>query len=210
MMRTSTAGRRVPSGMRVTLWLLGVLWLGGAAAVVGQPASRVIEDFGRDDGVSPLGTRWMGFTDRVMGGVSDQQVTLEEIDGRRALRLRGQVRLENNGGFIQVALPLAGAREAMDASGFGGVRLLVRGNGEQYAVHLRTTAARLPWQYYEATFTAGPAWTTVDLPFERFAPQALSRPIDPASLTRVAVVGAKRAFTADVAVARIELYANGR
>jgi hypothetical protein len=195
--------------MRVTLWLLGALWLGGAAAVVGQPALRLLEDFARDDGVSPLGTRWMGFTDRVMGGVSDQQVTLEEIEGRRALRLRGQVRLENNGGFIQVALPLAGPRAAMDASGFAGVRLLVRGNGEQYAVHLRTTATRLPWQY-EATFTAGPEWTTVDLPFDRFTPQALSRSVDPARLTRVAVAGAKRAFAADVAVARIELYADGR
>lgn len=196
--------------MRVTLWLLAALWLGGAAIVAGQPASLLIEDFGRDDGVSSIGTRWMGFTDRVMGGVSDQQVTLEEIEGRRALRLRGQVRLENDGGFIQVALPLAGAREAMDASGFTGVRLQVRGNGEQYAVHLRTSATRLPWQYYEATFTACPEWTTVDLPFSRFTPQALSRSMDPARLTRVAVVGAKRAFAADVAVARIELYAGGR
>jgi hypothetical protein len=196
--------------MRITPRLLAALWIGGAAVVVGQPASRLIEDFSRSDGVSPLGTRWMGFTDRVMGGASDQQVTLEAIDGQRALRLRGQVRLENNGGFIQVALPLAGAREAMDASGFGGVRLLVRGNGEQYAVHLRTSATRLPWQYYEATFTAGPAWTTVELPFERFTPQALWSPIDPARLTRVAVVGAKRAFTADVAVGRLELYADGR
>ncbi len=196
--------------MRVALWLLGALWLGGIAVVAGQSASLLIDDFERGDGVSFIGTRWMGFTDRVMGGVSDQQVTLEEIEGRRVLRLRGQVRLENNGGFIQVALPLAGAREAMDASGFAGVRLQVRGNGEQYAVHLRTSATRLPWQYYEATFTAGPEWTTVDLPFSRFTPQALSRSMDPARLTRVAVVGAKRAFAADVAVARIELYAGGR
>lgn len=196
--------------MRVALWLLGALWLGGIAVVAGQSASLLIDDFERGDGVSFIGTRWMGFTDRVMGGVSDQQVTLEDIEGRRVLRLRGQVRLENNGGFIQVALPLAGPREAMDASSFTGVRLLVRGNGEQYAVHLRTSATRLPWQYYEATFTAGPEWTTVDLPFSRFTPQALSRSMDPARLTRVAVVGAKRAFAADVAVARIELYAGGR
>ena len=196
--------------MRGTAWLVAAIWLAGAAVITGLPASRLIEDFGRTDGVSPLGTRWMGFTDRVMGGVSDQQVTLEEIEGRRALRLRGQVRLENNGGFIQVALPLAGPRDTMDASGFRGVRLQVRGNGEPYAVHLRTSDARLPWQYYEASFKARPAWTTVDVPFERFVPQAMSRPLDPARLTRIAIVGAKRAFTADVAVARIELYADGQ
>ena len=77
--RTATGARRVPWGMRSTPWLLAAIWLAGAAVVIGLAASRLIEDFGRSDGVSPLGTRWMGFTDRVMGGVSDQQVTLEDI-----------------------------------------------------------------------------------------------------------------------------------
>lgn len=196
--------------MRVRGMLAVVAVAAGVTLAAADRPSMLIEDFTRADGVSPLGTRWMGFTDRVMGGVSDQDVSLGEIEGRRALRLRGQVRLENNGGFIQVALPLAGPGAAMDASAFAGVRLTVRGNGEQYAVHLRSSATRRPWQYYEATFTAGPAWTTVDLPFDRFTPQSLGQSLDPSRLTRVAVVGSGRAFAADVAVARIELYAAPR
>ena len=67
----------------------------------------VVDGFSRDDLISRLGTPWRGFSDQVMGGISKETIALAEIDGRRALRLTGDVRLENNGGFIQTALDLA-------------------------------------------------------------------------------------------------------
>ena len=166
-------------------------------------APLLLDDFSRPDGRSALGTTWRAFTDQVMGGVSTQSVGRETVEGERALRLRGEVRLDNNGGFVQVALDLGGPR---DASAFEGLRLRVRGNGEGYAVHLRSRDTRLPWQYYEAAFTATPQWSEVELPFDDFAPQALRTPLDRRALLSVGIVGSKRAFQADVAVSRIELY----
>lgn len=163
----------------------------------------LLDDFSRPDGRSALGTAWRAFTDQVMGGVSTQSVTRETVEGEKALRLRGEVRLDNDGGFVQVALDLGGPR---DASSFQGLRLRVRGNGERYAVHLRSRDTRLPWQYYEATFTAGPRWSEVELPFDAFAPQALRTPLDRRALLSVGIFASKRAFQADVAVSRIELH----
>jgi hypothetical protein len=165
----------------------------------------LIDDFSRED-VSALGTRWQAFTDRVMGGLSNGRASFETIEGKRCLRLRGEVSLENQGGFIQAALPLAEEDGAFDASGYRGVRLWARGNGTAYYVHLRTDDSRRPWQYYAAAFEAGPDWKAVDLPFAAFTPENLDRALDARRLRRLAVVAAKKAFSADVAVARIEFY----
>jgi len=165
----------------------------------------LVDDFSQE-GISALGTRWQAFTDRVMGGLSNGRALFETIEGKRCLRLRGEVSLENQGGFIQAALPLAKEDGALDASGYRGVRLWVRGNGTAYYVHLRTGDSRLPWQYYAAEFEAGPGWKAIDLPFSAFAPENLDRAIDTRRLKRLAVVAAKKAFSADVAVSRVEFY----
>jgi hypothetical protein len=153
--------------------------------------------------------RWRGFSDQVMGGVSREHVTVETLDAQRCLRLRGEVRLENNGGFVQVALPLDHGGAPLDAQAYAGVRLLVWGNGEEYRLHLRTAACRRPQQFYWAPFVAGPAWQRVELPFTAFQPKWLDAPLDPAALTRLGIVAYGRRFSADVAVARVGLFGQG-
>jgi hypothetical protein len=150
--------------------------------------------------------RWRGFSDRVMGGISREQVSVEELAGRRCIRLRGEVRLENNGGFVQMALPLDAGGESFDADDFQGIRLLALGNNEEYLVHLRTTQTRLPWQYFRAPFVAGPAWHSVDIPFTAFQPERIAARLDPRRLSRLGIVAYGRRFTADVAVAQVSLY----
>ena len=186
---------------------LTVLWLAAAlvSMAVAAPTVLLIDDFSRE-GVSALGTSWQTFTDRVMGGVSDGQAAFETLDGKRCLRLRGRVSLENQGGFVQTALPLAKEGGSLEVSAFKGVRLLVKGNGHKYYIHLRTDDTRLPWQYYAAGFDAGPDWTSVDIPFSAFEPENLRPALDTRKLRRLAIVAAKKAFAADVAVARIEFY----
>lgn len=160
-----------------------------------------IDDF--TDTTSALGTRWTTFTDRVMGGVSDATATLETLDGTPCLRLRGRVRLERNGGFIQVALPLDRTGAPFDASRFRGLAFLARGTGHTYYVHLRSRDTTLPWQHHAAAFRAGPSWAPVQLPWSAFAPQGLRAPVDPAALLRLGLVAAKAAFDADVAIAAL-------
>ena len=166
----------------------------------------LIHDFSNRNTTSQLGTSWRAVSDRVMGGVSLPEIVLDEIDGHACLRLTGDVRLENDGGFIQASLDLAPADGALDASAYRGIRLVVRGNGESYSVHLRTPANVRPWQSYRSHFMARPEWKTVDLPFWAFTPHRLETALDVTRLRRVGLVAIGRAFSADLAIAKIELY----
>ena len=165
-----------------------------------------IDTFADTDLRSHLGTPWRPVSDAVMGGVSRAYVARDWLDGRPCLRLRGDVRLENNGGFIQAALDLSPSGTGLDASAYRGLRLVVRGNGEQYSLHLRTPDNSRPWQSYRAHFTAGFHWQSIDLPFESFAPYRLDVPLDITRVRRIGLVAIGRAFHADLAVAEIAFY----
>ena len=166
----------------------------------------LIDDFSNTEGVSSIGTRWRMFTDRVMGGLSKASSSYEVIEGRSCLRLQGTVSLENDGGFVQVALPLDGNGQFFDASEYTGVRLWSLGNGEMYHVHIRTSQSRLPWQYYSAEFTADGEWNKIEIPFDLFRPESLDDPLNVQKLIRIAIVGIEKEFKADVAVSRLEFY----
>ncbi len=188
-------------------WLLAAALLLGAgiAARAGSDA-MLIDDFSRQDFVSKLGTQWRAVSDRVMGGVSQASLAYDAVDGNSCLRLTGDVRLDNNGGFIQAALDLAPPGQRLDASGYTGIRLVVRGNAQQYSLHLRTPDAIRPWQSYRAHFNAGPAWETIDLPFDAFVPHRLEPALDTKNLIRMGLVAIGREFSADLMVARVSLY----
>lgn len=185
------AARRMMQGMRRLLVVCIVLL---ASPLM---ADTVLEDF------DPPGD-WTFFTDQVMGGVSTGGAEIAVIEGRRALRLTGDVSTENRGGFIQARKDLPDGLPA----GTEGIRLRVRGNGERYFVHLRTGGTVLPWQYYQAPFQTGADWTEVDIPLEAFDPSgALLRATPrPEGVRSIAVVAYGRDHEAEVSVARIEAY----
>ncbi|MFN3662384.1 CIA30 family protein [Yoonia sp.] len=145
---------------------------------------------------------WEYIADRVMGGVSAGQMTQEMVQGRMATRLCGDVSLENNGGFVQIASDLPD----IDASGWDGIMLDLCGNGESYDIRLRTDQLTRPWQSFRADFTARPDWQSLTFPFADFTPQKHDIPFDPAALRRVGILAIGRAFVADVAVAGLRLY----
>ena len=64
----------------------------------------LLDDFSGE--LSAVGTRWEGFTDQVMGGVSEMSARIQSDGADNFLHLSGTVSLENNGGFIQVRLRL--------------------------------------------------------------------------------------------------------
>lgn len=65
-------------------------------------------------------------SDQVMGGVSMAHLTREIFDGRISNVLRGMVRMENNGGFIQMATNLKRDGTTVDVSKYDGLELLVQ------------------------------------------------------------------------------------
>ena len=171
-----------------------------------KAADMLFDDFTSDTLITKVGTQWRGVSDQVMGGVSQATVTRQNEAGRTFLRLSGDVRLDNNGGFIQAAANLASSDSTFDASGYTGIRLEVRGNGEQYSLHLRTPDNTRPWQSYRAHFTAGPDWRVIELAFADFKPYRVDAPLDTSNLRRMGLVAIGRAFMADLSVSNISFY----
>ncbi len=166
----------------------------------------LLDDFSSSELASNLGTRWRAVSDAVMGGISQAAMRYDRLDGRRCLRLTGEVRLENNGGFIQMALDLADSGRYFDASDFKGLRVTVRGNGERYSAHLRTSDTARPWESYRFHFRAAPVWEEIDLPFEQFQPHRVKATLDVKRLRRLGLVAIGRRFDADLAVSKLSLY----
>jgi hypothetical protein len=171
-----------------------------------QPAARVIDDLSRDDLVASIGTRWQLVTDRVMGGVSDGTLVRETVSGRPALRMRGDVSIENHGGFVQMALDLAPDGGVVDAGAWAGIELDVIGNDENYGLHLQTDAVERPWQSYRQSFRPGASWRTVQLAFADFLPHRIEVPLDIRRLRRIGLVAIGREFTADLAVGSVRFF----
>jgi hypothetical protein len=170
---------------------------GGGGMLV---TSAIIDDLGREPPVAATGSNWQLVTDQVMGGVSRGTMARETIAGRAAIRMRGEVSLESNGGFIQIALDLSPDGGSVDASAWSGIELDVCGNDEQYGVHLRTDALWKPWQSYRQIFTARAKWQTVQLPFDDFVPHRTDIPLDTRRLRRIGLVAIGRAFSSDLAL----------
>jgi Complex I intermediate-associated protein 30 (CIA30) len=170
---------------------------GGGGVLV---TSAMIDDLSREPPMAAIGSNWQLFTDQVMGGVSKAIMIRDAIAGRAAICMRGDVSLENNGGFVQIALDLSPDGRVVDASAWSGVELDVFGNGEDYGVHLRTDALTRPWQSYRQIFTAHAEWRTVQLPFDHFVPYRTDVPLDTYRLRRIGVVAIGRAFSADLAL----------
>lgn len=171
-----------------------------------KPHTSVIDDLSRDAPMATIGTNWQVFTDQVMGGVSRGTMVRETVSGRLAIRMRGEVSLDNNGGFVQMALDLAPEGGALDAGAWRGIELDVSGNGEEYGVHLRTTNLRRPWQSYRQSFTAASKWQTIQFPFDRFTPYRTDIPLDARELRRIGIVAIGRAFSADLSLGALRYY----
>lgn len=176
-----------------------------ASAVLMADDTLIIDDRRSGGFKSTLGSTWRVVTDNVMGGVSSGEIALKTVDNRACVCLKGDVSLENRGGFIQAALDIEDT-VAADASGYAGILLEVYGNDEEYNLHLRTDDVWLPWQSYRATFSAPSQWQTVRLPFLEFDSYRIGRKLDLKHIERIGLVAIGRAFTADLCISRLEFY----
>lgn len=149
---------------------------------------------------------WRLVTDAVMGGVSRGSIAKETLEGREAVRMRGDVSTENNGGFLQIALDLAPETGSFDAGGFTGLEIDVLGNHESYGAHLRTMDLTRPQQSYRQSFVTTPDWQTLQLPFVQFMPYRTDIRLDVRRLRRIGLVAIGRESAADLAVARLGVY----
>ena len=157
---------------------------------------------------STLDTEWEGFTDQVMGGVSEMTISrVKKADGNY-IKMRGRVSLENRGGFIQIRLKLTKSFKPFDGSSYRGIRLLARGVGSGYYIFLRTTATIFPWKYYAAPVPVSDEWQIIDIPWASFEPGDYGslRKFRPDKLKSIALVAYGKEFNADIELKEIGLY----
>jgi hypothetical protein len=167
----------------------------------------IIDDRSSVGPVSRLGTQWRLVTDDVMGGLSRGTLTIDEYKGKNCLRMRGDVNTENNGGFVQIALPLS-QKGSFDASAYAGIEIEVAGNDETYNIHFRTASLWFPWQSYRYSFIASPDWQTYRIPFAGLTKYRTFQDFSKDEIIRIGLVAIGRDFKADVCLATIKFYSN--
>ena len=183
-------------------------WIAAAAQEVPRMSEGrlVLSDFEAEQEIILPNARWRGFSDRVMGGVSDAELNKATVAGKRCIRLTGRVTRDNGGGFIQMALHLGSGGAAFDGSAYAGVELLVYGNDEDYNVHVRTADCGWYDESYRTTVRVESRWQQLRLPWTGFTANGVSVPLNPARLQQIALLGWMREFTADIALAQAALY----
>ena len=169
-------------------------------------AVEIIDDFSQQPPLASNGECWALISDGVMGGVSQGTMGRAQIEGRPAIRMQGEVSLENNGGFLQMAIDLGAQGTSVDASDWAGIEIDVIGNGEAYNLHLRTADVERSWQSYRHALTAPDVWTSIRLPFAGFTRHRIEAPLDLRKLRRLGIVAIGRAFKADIAIGGLRFY----
>ena len=171
------------------------------------------------------GNNWRYVSDRVMGGVSDGQVFLEQDGEVIYARLTGNVSTRNRGGFIQLNSSTSSTYDPLmiqsvrnsekNDKELQGVRLNVRGNGEIYYIFIRTNETRSFSDYYQASFVADADWEMIDLPFDEFVRNGTNiAGSDTVSDSKLAakdirsfgIVAYGRDFLADLSVSKVDFY----
>ena len=86
--------------------------------------SGIIDDLTESFPITSSGTQWAGVTDKVMGGSSSGTLVREEFGGRLSNVLTANVRIEDDGGFVQMVTDLAldpAISNTVDASKYDGI-----------------------------------------------------------------------------------------
>ena len=149
--------------------------------------------------------RWCFVTDKVMGGVSEGSFETK-VDGKDShYNMQGNVSTANNGGFLQFRTKI---NDHPIGKLYKGIRIQVRGNNEEYAVHIRTKYLFLPWQYYQSKFLATNEWRTIELPLKDFKRSNFYQPSSVSSIDiqTLGIVAIGRDFQANIDLRYIELY----
>ena len=153
------------------------------------------------DNLNDIRAPWSAISDQVMGGISEVYFYELEENGENFYRLEGNVSTENNGGFIQSRVNLN-----INTDDFEGVRIKVRGNNNEYYVHLRAPRM-MPWNYYYAKFYASDEWQVFEIPLNTFQySRNQSIGLNTRTIRSIGLVAYVKDFTAQLDIANIELY----
>ncbi len=195
----------------ITVLLCGLVSAGlcqrGTGSVMQRPQKMVIDDFSAGAKGSVSGKNWEFVTDRVMGGTSKGKMEFVTHDGVSCLHMAGTVSHNKRSAFIQARLDLGSKkRKNFDAGRFDGIQLKLKGNGNQYAVHLKTANTWFGWEFYRAGFATDGTWQQIKIGFEQFKPVSLKKPLNKTKLRRIAIVAFEKDSQADIFIDEFVFY----
>ncbi len=124
---------------------------------------------------------WTSVNDGVMGGISKGGFTRSD---QGTLIFRGELSLENNGGFASIRTK----QDGLDLSGMSALVVKARGDGRTYWIDLRVKGQMAASSYRAYLPTTAGEWREIRVPLTEFNLQAYGRelslkPLDPASVT---------------------------
>ena len=167
-------------------------------------ARVVAETMILDDFNLPTQSRWSYVSDQVMGGVSSGNLMFDHDNQGYFAQLIGKVSTQNNGGFIQFRTDVT----SIPKSSYKGIYAKVKGNNQQYFIHLRTRGTIMPWQYYQSYFIADEEWQVIKLPMDSFMPSSkwLKNRIESKHIRSIGLVAFGRDHSANLMVSEIGFY----
>ncbi len=113
---------------------------------------------------SQLSSLWGALDDVVMGGVSNS--TMRQLDN--AALFTGNVSTDNSGGFASVRS--RNLEPALNLSGYEGIKLRVKGDGQRYKFLLRSDDKWDSIAYSHSFDTEAGTWIDVPIPFNTLIP----------------------------------------
>tara|TARA_B100001250_G_scaffold281582_1_gene243857 strand:+ start:336 stop:845 length:510 start_codon:yes stop_codon:yes gene_type:complete len=166
---------------------------------------KLIIDNLENPGKTTQSQYWSFFTDGVMGGLSQGTAIITSDNDMPCYKMTGKVTTENNGGFIQIRTNL---NPNIDANNYEGIYLKVKGNNQNYSVHVRTPLGMAPWQYYSYSFYLEENWIEIKAPFNKFKRSSFYQPknLSEQQITTIGLVAGFNDFYADICLSEIGFY----
>ena len=169
--------RRTAMVLPAAMIATGLGWSRSLAAT-----TDVIDDLSQPSPRASNGASWELIADRVMGGLSNGTMLREVVQDREAIHMRGDVSLENNGGFSSMRVDLADGL----FDGFDAVKLRVKGDGREYRLGAKAGRGAGAGGYWAPFATTKDRWIEVVVPIadleRHFMGQRLPGRLDPADL----------------------------
>lgn len=159
------------------------------APALQQANQKVVFDFTQPS--SGLQDIWGAIDDVVMGGVSESNIRLHES----VALFSGTVSTANSGGFASVRTRTFDP--PLNLSGYAGIVLRVKGDGNRYKFMLRTETDWDGVAYCRSFDTVADTWLTVQIPFSELVPifraktVVNAKPLEPSCIRAVQLMLSK-------------------
>lgn len=105
--------------------------------------------------------QWRIVNDGVMGGLSSSKVFVNDDN---KIIFRGNVSLENNGGFASLRSPV----KDYNFENFSGIEIKIKGDGKRYSVSMKETTYFNGYFYTSSFETKKNEWIVVQIPVDEF------------------------------------------